>query len=204
MRKLKRKYKRPRILWNVKQIEDDKATLTEFGMRRKREIWRTQEMLRNFRRRARELNSTRDKLKEKELVTKIAKLGMLPATANLDDVLGLTLQDILNRRLQTIVLKKGLSSTAKQARQLITHGHIVIGEIVIKFPSYIVEKSEEELIKMNPQSADKFKAPEKPQKPAPVKPAEGANRAVEEVSKEEETTEEPTEIEVENTEEGES
>lgn len=68
---------------------------------------------------------------------------MLNETAALDDVLDLTQEDILERRLQTVVFRKGLSKTIHQARQLITHGHIAVGDRRVTVPSYIVTTEEE-------------------------------------------------------------
>mgnify|MGYP001773173473 CR=1 FL=1 len=77
---------------------------------------------------------------------KLYKLGLLNEGATLDDVLGLTVKDILNRRLQTIVYKKGLANTPKQARQFIVHGHVKINGRKIIYPSYLVNRDEEDKI----------------------------------------------------------
>jgi small subunit ribosomal protein S4 len=66
--------------------------------------------------------------------------------------LDLTIEDVLERRLQTIVFRKGLTKTIHQARQLITHGHITIGKKRITVPSYIVAKAEESQMTYTPQS----------------------------------------------------
>ncbi len=142
MRNIRKKFSRPRMIWDTKLIEEDKAILREFGLRRKQEIWKTKEVVRDFRRRARELNASRDKNKEKVLIEKINRLGLINANS-LDDVLSIDIKNILERRLQTIVFKKGLAKTMKQARQLITHGHISIDGRRTTFPSYIVPLSEE-------------------------------------------------------------
>jgi len=64
----------------------------------------------------------------------------------------LTVEDILERRLQTIVFRKGLAKTIHQARQLITHGHIAIGNQRVTVPSYLVTREEEELVNYAPDS----------------------------------------------------
>jgi len=61
-------------------------------------------------------------------------------------VLALSVKDIFERRLQTIVWKKGLASTALHSRQAITHGHVRIGGKRVKSPAYIVPVDEEETI----------------------------------------------------------
>jgi small subunit ribosomal protein S4 len=65
----------------------------------------------------------------------------------------LTIDDILERRLQTIVFRKGLTKTVYQARQLITHGHIAIGNKRVTVPSYIVTKTDENQMNYTPKSA---------------------------------------------------
>ena len=170
MRNIKNKSRRPRMIWNKNLIAEDKKILEEFGLRRKREIWAAKSVLRDFRGRARELIGLKDKKKEKELIDKLVKLGMLKENATLDDVLSLSLQTILNRRLQTIVFKKGISKTLKQARQMIAHGHIEVDGKKISFPSYLLPASEESTLKMFEGSTKKFQAKEKPEPAEAVAP----------------------------------
>ena len=70
-------------------------------------------------------------------------MGLLPETATVDDVLRLTIEDILERRLQTMVYNNGLSNTIYHARQLITHGHISIAGQKITSPGHLVLRNEE-------------------------------------------------------------
>jgi small subunit ribosomal protein S4 len=148
MRKMRKKYKTPKKMWDKERIETEKGIVKEFGLKKKREIWRAQTVLRKYRRLARGLAATKDKKVEKELTEKLSKLGILEKNAGLDDVLGLVVEDILNRRLQTVVHKLGLAHTAKQARQLITHGKIAIAGKRVVYPSYMVSKDEEKEIKV--------------------------------------------------------
>ena len=173
MRKLKKSYKRPQKMWNKARIERDKALKRDFGLVKEREIWRAETILRKYRRLARELVATRDKEKEKELVHKLAKMGILQKNAALDDVLGLTVENILERRFQTIVFRLGLANSPKHARQLISHGHVTVDGRISKFPSRMILKEEESEIKV----IENMKAP-KPKKTAakpeevPTEPAE--------------------------------
>lgn len=146
MRRIRKKFKRPRVPWDSATIEEQKGVLREYGLRRKKEIWIAQEMLRNFRRRARELIAERDEEKTEALLDKLVKLGLLKKGQGLDDVLALTVNNILDRRLQTVVFRKGTAGTVKQARQHITHGHVAIGGRRTAFPSYIVQADEESKI----------------------------------------------------------
>ncbi|MCS7093817.1 MAG: 30S ribosomal protein S4 [Candidatus Aenigmarchaeota archaeon] len=146
MKRFRKKYKKPRRLWDKALLEEERNLLKEFGLRRKKELWRAKEILRKYRRLAKKLNAIKDREQEKILLQKLNKMGLIGENSNLDSVLGLTVRDILNRRLQTIVYKKGLARTIKQARQLIVHGHVKIAGRKIVYPSYLVPKDEEDKI----------------------------------------------------------
>ena len=148
MRRLRKKYEKPKRPWDKERIEEEKKLMKEYGLRRKREIWRAEAILRKYRRMARDLIAKKDKEKEKILIQKLNRMGILPANATLDDVLSLTVRDILERRLQTIVYRKGLANTVKQARQFIVHGHVKIKGRKVIFPSYLVPKEEEDQIEV--------------------------------------------------------
>jgi len=148
MKKIRRKYERPKKLFDKQRIEKDKELLKTYGLKAKKEIWLAEAILRKYRRLARELTGKEDKEKERLVIGKLVKLGMLSDGATLDDVLGLTIENILERRLQTIVLRKGLANTANHARQLIVHGHIVLDGKKMPYPSYLVSKEEESNIQI--------------------------------------------------------
>ena len=93
-------------------------------------------------------------IQEKQnLLKKLQRYGLINADAIVDQILGLTLHDVMKRRLQTLVVKKGLAKTVKQARQMITHKHIAVGEKKISSPSYLVTLEEEGVISYAPSSA---------------------------------------------------
>ena len=83
---------------------------------------------------------------QQTLIQKLVRLGVLGPEAGFEDVLLLTVEDILRRRLQTIVFEKGLAKTIYQARQFVVHGHIQVGGKKINAPSYIVKKAEEYMV----------------------------------------------------------
>jgi len=64
---------------------------------------------------------------EAELLGRLHKLDLIPERGNLDDILGLSVQDLMERRLQTVLFRKGMAKSFFQSRQLISHGHIAIG-----------------------------------------------------------------------------
>jgi small subunit ribosomal protein S4 len=146
MKKQKSKFERPRRPWDKVRIEEEKKIMQNYGLRRKKEIWREESILRNYRRLARSLAAVRDKEKEKILLDKLFRMGMISKEAGLDDVLVLTVENILDRRFQTIVFKKGLAKNLKQARQYIVHGHIAFEGRRTKWPSMLVPLGGEEKI----------------------------------------------------------
>lgn len=143
-KKHRRNYDTPKKPYDRARIEKERKILREFGLRRKKEIWKAESILRNFRQRARELQARREEIKEKALFEKLNKMGI--GCSKLEDILVISLEDILSRRLQTIVYKKGFASTPLQARQFIVHGHIFVDGRKTVWPSYIVQKEEEDKI----------------------------------------------------------
>jgi len=155
-RKQRKKYDTPRFAWRKDILQEELKLLGQYGLRNKHELWRHKTMLSKVRGIARSLIGKTPEEREKmenELLTRLKKLGVLQETAVLDNVLDLTIEDILERRLQTIVFRKGLTRTIHQSRQLVTHGHVTISNRRVTVPSYIVSKEEEEQIAYAQQSA---------------------------------------------------
>ncbi len=146
MRRLKPKYEKPKKRWDKARIEEEKKLMEKYGLRRKRELWKAQSILRNFRRRARELLANPDEKAKNELIAKLYRLGLVEKDATLEDVLKLTVENVLERRLQTVVFKKGLANTIKQARQFIVHGHISVNDRRMPFPGALVRREWEDKI----------------------------------------------------------
>lgn len=173
MRRFKKKYKRPQIIWDSARIARDTELKKSFGLTRKQEIWKAETLLRKYRRMARSLVATRDKEAEKALLTKLVNLGLLEKGAGLDDVLGMSVENILGRRLQTILVRKGVATTPAQARQLIVHGHVKIGGRKATNPSTMVPKEEEGRIEVSLV----VKRPTAAVEAEPVEPVVGAAAA---------------------------
>jgi small subunit ribosomal protein S4 len=155
-RKQRKKYNTPRFPWRTDIMQEELKLIGEYGLRNKHELWRHETVLSKFRGTARSLigETPEERRKmEEELLARLKRLGILPETAVLDDVLDMTIEDILERRLQTLVLRRGLAKTVQQSRQLITHGHITIGSQRVKIPGYIVTKPEEGQIDYAAQSS---------------------------------------------------
>ena len=129
--------------------------LGKYGLRNKREFWKMRTMLGNWRRIARQsrtLSKERAAEVQETLSKKLIRLGVVGPEARFEDVLSLTVEDLLKRRLQTIVFEKGFAKTIYQARQFIVHGHIQVVGKKIDAPSYIVKKEEEDFIGYAPSS----------------------------------------------------
>ena len=154
-KKQRKKYDTPRFPWQIDALEAELKLLGQYGLRNKREIWRHKTLLSKYRGIGRSLlgmSVVERRIQEKQILDKLHRLGILPDAAALDDVLDLTLEDILGRRLQTLVFQRGLANSIQQSRQLITHGHIAIEGRRVSSPSYLVLKDEETKITYSPKS----------------------------------------------------
>jgi len=101
-------------------------------------------------------------LQKKKLFDRVRRLNLLKGNISLDEILSLKVEDLLERRLQTLVYRQGLARTMKQARQMIVHGHIMVGDKVISSPSYLVKAHEESRIRFRETSP--FAKPDHPER----------------------------------------
>lgn len=164
-RRLRAKYSGPGHPWQKTRIELEKALKKEYGLKNKKEIWIHDSKLKTFAKQAKRLvaaTGAQAEKEEKQLLGRLASLGLVQADATTENVLSLTIKDILERRLQTLVCRKGLARSMKQARQYIAHGHITISGNVIKSPSYIVKTAEEGTLAFVERSA--LAKPEHPER----------------------------------------
>jgi small subunit ribosomal protein S4 len=148
-KKQRKKFSKPTHPWQKERILAEKELLKDYGLNRKYEIWKMNSILKNFTMQAKNLVTVKSLQVEKErnqLLTKLCSLGLLGKDAKIEDVLSLTLKDIMERRLQTLVYRKNMASSIKQARQFIIHEHIVLSDKTITAPSYMVPLVEENSI----------------------------------------------------------
>ena len=151
----RRVWKKPKRPLNYDLLMDELKTLGAFGLKTKRELWKTQTELSRVRLHARSLLALRQedrKRKEPILIQSLSKIGLVDQNSTLDDVLNLQVTDLLSRRLQTIAQRKLYFKTPYQARQAIVHGHVMIGDSVVTIPSYVVKTEEEAKIHLIPES----------------------------------------------------
>ena len=151
----RRVWRKPKRPLNYELKMEELKTLGTFGLRTKRELWKAHTELSRVRHQARSLLALRQEVRaEKEpiLMKSLARIGLVSNDSTLDDVLNLDVNDLLSRRLQTIVTKKLGFKTPYQARQAVIHGHIMIGERKVDIPSYIVAIDEEDSVHFAPES----------------------------------------------------
>ena len=161
-KKLRKKYSGPRHPWQGIRIKEEKELIRSYGIKNKKEIWKTASRVRQWRQQARKITEMRGKeaeAAEKILLSKLQKLGILDEKANLENVLDLKIQDLLERRLQTQVFKKGLASSMKQARQYIVHEKVMVNNEIITSPSYITKVKD--IINLTPEFIKQLKSPKK-------------------------------------------
>lgn len=170
-RKIWRKPKRP---LNYDLLNEELYVLGTFGLKNKRELWKAHTELSRVRNQARSLLALAQEVREKKepaLMKSLTRIGLVKENSTLDDVLNLKVTDLLSRRLQTVIQKKGFAKSPYEARQAVVHGHVLIGDRVVTVPSYIVKVEEESQIHLvsgtresQPREAVQVSTPEQPQK----------------------------------------
>ncbi|MEM0381848.1 MAG: 30S ribosomal protein S4 [Nitrososphaerota archaeon] len=147
----RKKYETPKNPWQEDRLGEELRLVGEYGLRNKRELWRAASILRKYRNIARSLfvlTGEERRVKEKALIDKLYVMGLVSSDADANYVLQLSVRDILERRLQTMIYRLGLAKTLHHARQLIVHGKVAVGERVVSSPSYLVTREEENKIRL--------------------------------------------------------
>ena len=173
-KRLRKLYERPIRLWDKDRIEQENKLKEEYGLKNSRELWRMQTILRKIRREARRLLSSKGadlESRTNNLLTRVRKFLIKKPDITLDDLLSLQTLDLLERRLETVLVRKKMARTATQARQYITHGHISIGDQKVSSPSYLVSFEEEAKIGWSKKPL--YTSAAAPEKPASTENAEG-------------------------------
>jgi len=158
MKRKHKQYKRPKQIYETERIKEENELKKKYGLKNKKEIWRALAKINYFRHRAKDLS--KEPLDMQELFfAKLRALGLnVKGTA---DVLDLKVENLLERRLPTVVVKKKLATTCNQARQLTVHKKILIDGKVVNSPSYLVPVEKDKLISVKEGKVKKEKAEEK-------------------------------------------
>ena len=176
-KKQRKKYSTASHPWQKARIEEELILLKEYGLKNKTEIYKMRSILKGFADQAKNLITSKTKQAEKEriaLLNKLSNLGFITKTGNVDDVLDLSINDIMDRRLQTLVYKKAMARSISQARQFIVHEHIALGNKIITVPSYLVPVEEENLISFVANS--KLSDSGHPEREIPTKKTKKSNK----------------------------
>src|ERR671937_1582355 len=145
-RKTRKLFRRPRMIWTTDQLNAELYVMGSYGLRNKRELWKAQTEVARIRNQARALLALSTEAraeKEKRVLDFLNRLGLVKEGATLDDILNLKVEDLLERRLQTIVMKKSGTKSPYQARQIVSHGHVSVGNRKVNIPGYLVRTEEE-------------------------------------------------------------
>jgi small subunit ribosomal protein S4 len=147
MKRKHKTYSKPKRPFDKARIQEEGEIKKEFGLKNKTEIWKADARIKSIREKAKKLISA-DESEKIAFFNRLKKLGF--KVSSISDVLSLDKKDYLKRRLQTVLVHKGIARTPKSARQLITHKKVLIGENSINSPSYIVPTELENKIKIKP------------------------------------------------------
>ncbi len=135
MLRKKKLFVRPKKAFESARIMEENELVKKYGLKNKREIWKTLAKITYYRRRAKELaKSSREE--QEVFFSKLNALGL--KTNSIADVLGLKVENLLERRLPSVMARKKIASSPKQARQMVAHKKVAVGGNVINIPSYIV------------------------------------------------------------------
>ncbi len=149
-KKPRKQYRRPKSPWRSDQLAQELYLLGTYGLRNKRELWKAETQLSSLRKQARTLLAATQEVRSREeskLLNSLTRRGLIKEGATADDILSLTVEDLLGRRLQTMVFKKGMAVSPLHSRQLITHGHVMIGERSVRVPGYLVGRDQEDFVR---------------------------------------------------------
>ena len=131
--KKSKSFETPRHPWQEARMASEVQLIKAYGLRNKREVWKAASMLRMYRTEARKLLASaanaqerglegHQKTQSEEILSRLIRYGMIKPDADVDDILSLKTENILERRLQTQVLRLGLARTIVRPASLLLMG----------------------------------------------------------------------------------
>ena len=156
---------KPKRPFEKERLDSELLLIGKYGLKNKREVWRTQYLLTRIRKAARELltlepNGPRRLFEGQALIDRMMRIGVLGKDEKeLDYVLSLTTQKFLDRRLQTIVHANAFAKSIHQARTFIFQKKIALNKgarnQIINIPSFVVRKENEtKILKLNDKEGE--------------------------------------------------
>ena len=135
MKRKHKLYSRPKRPFDKPRIEEEAIIKEHFGLKNKKEIWRAEARIKEIREKAKKLISANPE-EQQALFKRLKKIGL--DVNSIADVLSLSKEDYLKRRIQTVLVNKKIATTPKSARQLIVHKKVLVNGNVVDSPSFIV------------------------------------------------------------------
>tara|TARA_Y100000034_G_scaffold20729_1_gene23753 strand:- start:137 stop:646 length:510 start_codon:yes stop_codon:yes gene_type:complete len=152
MKRKHKSYSKPKRPFDKERLVEEEKIKKEFGLKNKKEIWKSEAKIKSIREKAKRLISASPE-EQKAFFNRLKKIGL--NVNSIADVLSLEKQDYLKRRLQTILVTKKITTTSKSARQLITHKKVLVNGNIVDSPSYIVPIESEGKISLKKKAKKK-------------------------------------------------
>ena len=159
IKRRRKMFSRPKKLFDRERMDEENVLIKRYGLKNKREIWKAKTAVSKLRRRAKALIG-KDMEEQQSFFDKLNKMGM--AVTDVSDVLALTEENIFERRLQTMLVKKKMATTPKGARQLIVHKNVLVDGKAVNVPSFVVTKDLEDKLALKERKVKAKKAKEAP------------------------------------------
>ena len=134
-RRLRKKYETPKVKYELERIQAEKKLTQKYGLKNKKEVWRAESEVKRIRSLAKNL-LTASPEEQMKFLGRLENKGLIKAET-VGDVLEIKTEDVLNRRLQTIISTK-FKIKPRKARQAIVHGFVKVDHRKVNVPSFSV------------------------------------------------------------------